>query len=125
MKVPATLDELLTLMRARGVQQFDIDRADVGKLSISLARPDPVGLKAWLPDANTTLGTGIHASLNRDATPTDATAKEAKISSIELALNPPTLDVDSEEVVDPETVLAPDAPREKVPAGASDPDADE
>ena len=116
-KVPATLEELLDLMRAKGCASFDLEEQGVGgspvKISVSLqlevasvwAPPPPISRE------DTRAGF--------DATPTPA--RTPRVSDIELALNPPNLDLDSEEIADPSEALAPEAPRESAPAGAAEP----
>lgn len=117
MKVPDTLEGLLDLMRAKGCASFDFEAQGVGgtPLKVSGRFDAPLqGLAAWLPDRSTPLGTGIHASMDREF--------KQPVSDIELALNPPVLD-EAEEAADPSEALAPEAPRVSAPAGAPDPDA--
>ena len=118
MKIPETLGELFDVLRASGVHTFSLNRPDVGELSVELgslpglkdrevqAQPSTDAMPSWKPASTATIV---------DAPP--------RISDIELALNPPELDYDDLEAVDPEEVVGTlTAPRESAPDGAADPD---
>ena len=130
MKVPDTFEALLDLMRAKGVATFEWEERSEGgtvlkhSLGMETRRMDAPG--GWKLATNVPT---VNATTTLDATPQNIAAsvitpKPVRVSDIDLALNPPTLDLDApdEEADIDETVASLEAPREKAPVGAAEPD---
>jgi hypothetical protein len=129
-KVPDTLDALLDLMRAKGVATFEWEERGEGGTVLKHS----LGMETWRMEAPggwklATNVPGFNGTVMLDATPQNIAApdiapKPVRVSDIELALNPPTLDYDApdEEADIAETVASLEAPREKAPVGAAEPD---
>lgn len=130
MKVPDTFEALLDLMRAKGVATFEWEERSEGGTVLKHS----LGMETWRMEAPggwklATNVPGFNATTTLDATPQNIAApdiapKPVRMSDIELALNPPTLDLDApdEEADIDDTVASLEAPREKAPVGAAEPD---
>ena len=135
MKVPDTFEALLDLMRAKGVATFEWEERSEGgtvlkhSLGMETRRMDAPGgwkLATNVPtfSATTTLATTTLDANPQNIAAPDIAPKPVRVSDIELALNPPTLDLDApdEEADIDDTVASLEAPREKAPVGAAEPD---